>query len=355
MASEVAESAAESAALTAVFPAVPRDGFGEWLATTRHSSTPLDPEAKLHALLVYGLPAPNQRPKQPFPPFSEADLEAFRLQPLAAPTSSGAPSFAGAASSSALAASSSSAAAAAAPAGGAPPPKDTRFMIWELAHQVHDVYTNHWPHTWERPRFAADSANPQVGEYANYAEQLLKFPNCKKVLDGWRDAPETAPKTKQALTSLVGLLGRFKQELVQQKSATSRLSKASEAVQIAERNSRLFQEEMKLANKALEQRYKPIFANLAARLEALQNVRAAAKILERQEAVIEQTNLNFQWTQENAQLQHSHALEGQKLEAALQRAREQLQQAQEQAPPPEAAGGGSSAAEQPPPSKRRRA
>ena len=50
---------AESAALTAVFPPITRAGFGEFVATTRHSSTALarhsstalDQEAKLHPLL----------------------------------------------------------------------------------------------------------------------------------------------------------------------------------------------------------------------------------------------------------------------------------------------------------------
>jgi len=142
------------------------------------------------------MPPPEARQSGPLTQLRPSALEAFELKPMKPPTP---PPEATALVSTGQQASSS------APA----PKKDLRMLIWELAHRVHEHFTSDWPPTWARPPFANDPNNPKASEWADYPEQLSKASGCKLKLEAWRDAPETPPKTREALTALVEKLMVF--------------------------------------------------------------------------------------------------------------------------------------------------
>jgi hypothetical protein len=156
----------EGSDLTATLPPDLRGSLTDWLwGVRRPSGFSMVAAAQLTPLLA-DLPPPHTRSAVRLRPLDAAALRSFELRP-SAPAPAAAPSA----------------------------PVDIRLRIWELAHVVHDTYTNHWPHTWARPAFANDPANPTQAEWAPCAEQLIKSPGCKATLEKWRDAAETAPKT----------------------------------------------------------------------------------------------------------------------------------------------------------------
>ena len=65
-----------------------------------------------------------------------------------------------------------------------------------ISYSVHEAFGDEWPHTWERPK-AHGQLNPQSSEWMLLADKMLAFPNCKAVLERWRDAPTTGLRTRQ--------------------------------------------------------------------------------------------------------------------------------------------------------------
>ena len=228
--------------LAVQLPSDARATLAEWLWGTSKRQ-PLVAEAKLMPLLS-DLPPPAVRAKR-LAPLDEAALRAFELQPLApAP---------GSAESSG--------------------PVDMRRRIWELSHQVHEVYTNQWPHTWARPEFAKDEKNPSQEVWAPWAGELLKFDGLKKKLESWRDAPETAPKTKEALVELIEKLGKFATRMRKKRDAEHAATQQQQAADHAARSSALAAEERTLEAEMLQQQHFVKIKTLQEELTALQGAR----------------------------------------------------------------------------------
>ena len=74
---------------------------------------------------------------------------------------------------------------------------------------MHDKLSSQWPHTWPRPPFANDAANPTKDEWMPYAKRLAAASGWQTTLARWRDAPEQAPQTRAAAKSLLEALGKF--------------------------------------------------------------------------------------------------------------------------------------------------
>ena len=148
-----------SAELSCKLPENLHSTLASWLKGAKHPEK-LAPEAQLLPLLA-DLPPPAARSVYRVTPLDAVILRSFELRPVAAATTAAA-SAAGAA-------------------------VDPRQRIWELTHIVHEVYTNHWPHKWERPTFARDPQNPTPDEWQSWPEQMLKSENCKQTLERWRD------------------------------------------------------------------------------------------------------------------------------------------------------------------------
>ena len=266
--------------------------FGEWINKTRHANAELDPNAKLMPLIMEGL---HKIPFEPIPLLSEDELKLFHIPP-ASPAEVAA--AAGRSSSSAAAAAASAAAAAAGPSAGpattaARPDaaNDIRFAIWEVAHVVHESYTNHWPKDMARPKFAEDQTNPRVEEYGGYpgtllgelvrVENQLKFTHgvlVKETLERWRDAPETTPRMKEALRRFVELLADFGKQQKQARITADRQSGVQQQLDRARQNLDLLDKEMKLAYKQLEQQFQPKLDALIIEAEGLKQARNADKV-----------------------------------------------------------------------------
>lgn len=190
---------ADSAIFSATLPSSSQS-FEAWTAYgVRGISTALSPAATLAPLLANLPPLGPHRKPLPLRPLRPEALHAFELQAVDV-----------------------------APAGGAgadatasqrhqqqpPPPrdprdKDVRWHIWKDAHVVHDKLSSQWPHTWPRPPFANDAANPTKDEWMPYAKRLAAASGWQTTLARWRDAPEQAPQTRAAAKSLLEALGKF--------------------------------------------------------------------------------------------------------------------------------------------------
>lgn len=229
-------SLSESTALTATLPSHTNKKFAALLVGTRHvaSVATLDKQAKLFPLLN-GLPPPGNRSVEPLPKLDAAALAAFELMPMA-------PAPAAAASDSGLTVHSAA-------------PSDPRFAIWELSHQIHEVYSNEWPHKWQIPTFPHDKANPQPSEWMPWADQLLDSAKAKEVLTGWRDTPTTGQRTREALESLMQKLKSYNAERRKRKAEQEQATKQQNDLARAEQIVTLGDEERRLEMQQLQQRH----------------------------------------------------------------------------------------------------
>lgn len=180
------------------------------------------------------------------------------------------------------------------PAAAPSAPVDIRKRVWELAHIVHDAYTNHWPHTWARPTFANDPANPTQAEWEPCARQLLKSPGCKPTLEKWRDAPETAPKAREALTELIDKLFKVAARLRKQQAAEREANEKQAAARRAAQHVELAEQERTLALQQAQQQHSMRVHQLQEQLAALQQAR------KKDQAAI--SEVNFALMQANQQL-----------------------------------------------------
>lgn len=264
--------------------------FGDWINMTRHKNAELDPNAKLMPLIKEGL---HKVPFEPIPLLSEDQLKLFHIPP-ASPAEVAA--AAGRSSSSAATAAASAAAAAGPSAGPAATAarldaaNDIRFAIWEVAHVVHESYTNHWPKDMARPKFAEDQTNPRFEEYGGYPGTLLgelvrvvhenavqlKFTHGKLVqqtLERWREAPETPPRMKEALRRFIDLLAEFGKQQKQARITADRQSGVQQQLDKARQKLDLLDKEMKLEHKKLKLQFEPELEKLMHEAEGLKQAR----------------------------------------------------------------------------------
>lgn len=234
-----------SADVSVVKPDDLRQSSADWLWGSAQSKAQggLPTAAQLVPLLSE-LPPPGAR-KRGLAPLNSAALQAFELKPVAAAPATAASTA----------------------------PVDMRRRIWELSHQVHDVYTNHWPHTWARPAFALDAQNPTPQEWMPYADVLLKSNGCKATLEKWRDAPETAPRTREALSELIDKLGRYAVRMRKRREAEQKAAQQESQAQRAAQAAQLALQERQLESTALQQRHGAIIAGLQAELQTLQSAK----------------------------------------------------------------------------------
>ena len=182
--------------MTVELPTDLKPSLTDWLeGTLMSTNTPahlkknLVPDAKLFPLLT-DLPPEHLRRSFKLPKLDAAAKSAFVLQPLKPPEPAAAEEAAEQAAASA----------------------DIRQRIWRLSHTVYDTFTNEWPATWEAPLRANDMSNPETEKYASWPAKLINFDGCKDTLQGWRDAQDTPPATRQACATLMGELAAFAQE-----------------------------------------------------------------------------------------------------------------------------------------------
>ena len=232
----------ETAAITAgPLPPI-RQNLADWLYHVRKAD--LDPKAKISDWLGH-LPPPESRHRGPLPHVSGTDLKNFELQPIVKEEmpSSG---------PDALVVAGALAAAAA-------PSKDLRMQIWELVHKVHDHFTGQWPHEWKRPPFANDAKNPQLEEWRDYAEQLMKTSKgqLKGQLEDWRDAGDTPPDTRSALIALLEKYAKFGAKLKAKREKEKAAREQHQRQQQQQQATQSFQERQQSDLQALEQRIPP--------------------------------------------------------------------------------------------------
>lgn len=282
-------------------PAPPpaRGAFSAWLWGVRGAhgaeAKPLHPQAKLGPLLA-SLPPVDMRPPLKLQPLGELQLRAFDLAPVAPPPAVAA----------------SQADGGAAQLAGAPPapqpPVDLRLRIWQLAHIVHETYTNHWPHTWPRPPFAIDQSNPQPGEWKGYAEQLVGSTGVKGMLESWRNAPETAPKTREALTELMEKLKTLVSKLRKKKKEEEEERAQAEASKRVADDASLAEQERHLETQALNNKHRMLMTSVQRRIEELQRGRKTPETgVQLQEAMGELTDLQQRCLREVQELRVRHA------------------------------------------------
>lgn len=244
----------ETTALTASNPPAPRQRLVDWLWNVSKADQ-LNPQAKLTPLL-YSLPPPEARPLGELPHISGTALGAFELQPVQPERPPGAAALV----------------AAGAPFAAAAPeaaPKNLLLIIWELAHRVHDHFTSDWPNTWPRPQFANDPSNPKPSEWKDYADQLSKAHGCKLKLEEWQKAPETPPRTREALSELISRLGLFvskRRKKMEEERERKRLEEEERARRQAASS---FEETRQRDLEALKQRFQPQLLQLERRVKEL--------------------------------------------------------------------------------------
>ena len=271
--------------LAVALPADMRPTLVAWLGGTRHEKIASD--AKLLPLYAEQPPAAHQAArKRRLAPLEASMLSNFELQPMAAPP---APS---------------------ASAG----PVDSRRRIWELTHQIHDAFTGQWPHGWERPAFASDPNNPTPDEYMGCAEMLRNNgKNTKLTLERWRDATETPPATRDALSELIDKMGEYVQARNKQRRMQAQQQQQVRAAQ--ER-----QDQERRAEQARLDKWHEVVRpcneevqRLQDELEALQNAKRkdSMAIMELRNQIMHATNRQHAAQQEWQRwcsLQHSGAL-----------------------------------------------
>ena len=189
-------------------------GINAWLERAcRRDRLKLQPDAQL-APLVTALPPADMRLPLTFRPLDEASLRGFELRPvIKRPEQAAAGSADGAAAAAAA---------------------DPELRAWELAHRVHDVFTDRWPHTWARPTFPADRRNPQPSEYAGYASQLCVGSKCKATLEEWAKLPATAPQIKLEIKELIKLLKAVYTRDKREAAAAAAVAKREEEERVAQ-------------------------------------------------------------------------------------------------------------------------
>jgi hypothetical protein len=243
---------ADSTALSARRPEVLQDTLSYWLAGTRRLDSDLNP----HAKLLPTLPPPGmQRTPLPLKPLDKEALRSFELKPMAPPS---VPVAVSAAPAAAI---------------------ELRQRIWELAHRVHDAYTAHWPHTWPRPAFAVDPANPAPHEWKPFAEKFIKSPGggVKAQLERWRDAAETAPQTREALRLLIQKLGVYADKARQQREQKQEKLKQQREAEEAARRVDHDEEERHLERKLLYEKHALKIRQLHEEIEQVRSGRGARK------------------------------------------------------------------------------
>ena len=236
-------ASAESTAMTAVAmtPSQTFKKFDALLVGVRHTAASLDKQVKIFPLLE-GLPPPSNRSLAPLPKLDAAAVASFELLPMA-------PAPAAAAGSSALVVASER-------------PSDPRYAIWELSHQIHEVYSSEWPHKWEIPTFPHDKSNPQPSEWQPWTDQLLAFEGCKSVLTRWRDTPTTGQRTREALESLIEKLTAYNRERRKRKAEEQQAAKQHSELAKAEKMVELGDEERRLEMQQLQQRQQAVMETL---------------------------------------------------------------------------------------------
>lgn len=227
--------------LTCVLPASRRGSLGSWLAGVKRVDR-LNPEARLLPLLA-DLPPPAARKLYRVKPLDTAALRSFELRAVAS-----APAVAESAT-----------------------PVSLKQRIWELSHVVHEAHTNKWPHNWERPTFAHDEKHPTPAEYEPWALKMLKQPKGKDILGQWQGAPETAPRTRQALTELIEKLGELMGNVREEQEKRRQQQLAQKAVQVAHADASHAENARVLEIRLAHQQHDTRQLKLDAELEELQD------------------------------------------------------------------------------------
>ena len=78
------------------------------------------------------------------------------------------------------------------------------------------------------------------------ADKMLAFPNCKAVLERWRDAPTTGLRTRATLETLVEKLKSYAQARRKRKAEQDQAEKQQNDLARAERQAQLGDEQRRL-------------------------------------------------------------------------------------------------------------
>lgn len=258
-------------------------GIVAWLERAcRPSRLTLQPDVHL-APLVASLPPPDMRLPLSFRRLDGGALRGFDLKPVIKGVG---------------------------PPARAQPAADVKpeFRVWQLAHSVHDVFTDQWPATWARPAFPRDKADPQESEWINYAARMLSAgKTCKATLDGWAKLPSTAPHIRATIVELVKCLKRV---YVQNKKVSD-AAKEVEARELAQRSaaSEGSQRQARLEHEMsqLQATYEKKTSKLLAENEHLAKAKDEAKKTLRIQNLARLTQLQTQYALDQSRLQQEAA------------------------------------------------